>query len=454
MAESAGTGGRMRGLRAFWVVAAIIFGAGAGSALAQDRVLPQYSKDAHLGVLSCAGSTCHGAVEPWKNSTVLQNEYVTWQRQDKHAKAYSVLLDERSKRIARNLGLSQPAHQADLCLDCHADNAAVRSKTFQIADGVGCEACHGAATRWLGIHVSGQASHADNVAAGMYPTEDPVARAELCLSCHFGDRRKFVTHRIMGAGHPRMSFELDTFTAVQPAHYRVDEDYRKRKTVANPVKTWAVGQAMAWSKLMEAMADPKRNRDGIFPEFVLFDCHACHHPMSNLRWQPRASTGLGPGLPRISDANLIMLRVITAEIDPETAKLLRERSLALHQASTEGPEAMVAAAKSLKEIADKLVVAFAQHTFGRDEMQALMDGLISEGLAGEYVDYAAAEQATMAMSALISAMQQSGLANAEQVKTMNGALEKLYAAVAKDEEYRPANFTAALQDFQAAAPKF
>jgi hypothetical protein len=449
----------MRGLRALWAAVAVVAGFGAAglcaaSAQGQVRQLPQYGQDAHLGVLSCAGSTCHGAVEPWKNSTVLQNEYVTWQRQDKHAKAYNVLLDERSKRIARNLGLSQPAHQSAICLDCHADNAAARSKTFQLSDGVGCEACHGGAPRWLGIHVSGQASHSDNVANGMYPIEDPVARAELCLSCHFGDRQKFVTHRIMGAGHPRMSFELDTFTAVQPAHYRIDDDYRKRKNVANPVQTWAIGQAMAMSKLMEAMADPKRNRDGIFPEFVLFDCHACHHPMSNLRWQPRASTGLGPGVPRVNDSNIIMLHVITAQIDPETAKALRSRALALHHASTEGSEAMVTAAKALKEVADKLVVAFAKHNFGRSDMEALMNGLISEGLAGEYVDYAAAEQTTMAMSAIISAMQQSGLANEAQVKTMNAALEKLYTAVAKDEEYKPKTFVAALQDFQAAAPKF
>lgn len=445
----------MRSLRAVWfIVASFVAGIATVGAQGQGRQLPQYGQDAHLGVLSCAGSTCHGAVEPWKNSTVLQNEYVTWQRQDKHAKAYNVLLDERSKRIARNLGLSQPAHQADVCLDCHADNAAVRSKTFQLTDGVGCEACHGGAPRWLGIHVSGQASHQDNIAAGMFPTEDPIARAELCLSCHFGDQKKFVTHRIMGAGHPRMSFELDTFTAVQPAHYRVDDDYRKRKKVTSPVQTWAIGQAMAMSKLMEAMADPKRGRDGIFPEFVLFDCHACHHPMSNLRWQARASTGLGPGIPRVSDSNLIMLRVITTHIEPETGKLLRERSLALHRASTEGSDAMVAAAKSLKEIADKLVGVFARHNFGKTEIQALMNGLITEGLAGEFVDYAAAEQTTMAMSSLISAMQQTGMINEAQVKAMNTALEKLYAAVAKDEEYTPVSFTTALQEFQAAAPKF
>jgi hypothetical protein len=61
----------------------------------------------------------------------------------------------------------------------------------------------------------------------MYPTEQPEVRAKLCLSCHFGTEDKFATHRIMGAGHPRISFELDTFTEIQPAHFRVDEDYKE-----------------------------------------------------------------------------------------------------------------------------------------------------------------------------------------------------------------------------------
>ncbi len=99
-------------------------------AAAEEPVLPQYQPDIHLGVASCAGSTCHGAVEPWKGSNVLQNEYATWQRNDKHAKAYEVLLNDKSKRIAKNLGLKN-AHTAAVCLDCHSDNvpAKVRAKT-------------------------------------------------------------------------------------------------------------------------------------------------------------------------------------------------------------------------------------------------------------------------------------------------------------------------------------
>jgi len=172
------------------VVITIIMATLGFSVLANAQT-PQFGKDLHIGVTSCAGSTCHGATSPWENSTVLQNEYITWSQKDSHSKAYAVLRNDASKRIATNLGLPN-AHEADLCLDCHADNAPKekRGRFFQISDGVACEACHGGAQRWLGIHISGAANHQDNLNAGMYPTEDPVKRAELCLSCHFGDDKK------------------------------------------------------------------------------------------------------------------------------------------------------------------------------------------------------------------------------------------------------------------------
>ncbi|MEQ9640270.1 MAG: multiheme c-type cytochrome [Alphaproteobacteria bacterium] len=420
---------------------------------AQAQELPNFAEDAHVGVASCAGSTCHGAVQPAAKATVLQTEYITWQRQDKHANAYKVLLNDRSKRIARNLGL-EAAHTAKMCLDCHADNpTAQRGTQFQISDGVGCEACHGGAVRWLGIHVSGLADHAQNVENGLYPTEDPVARAKLCLSCHFGEQRKWLTHRIMGAGHPRVSFELDTFTAIQPAHYEVDEDYVKRKQVASGVQTWAIGQAIQVSELMEAMADPKMGRDGIFPELVLFDCHACHHPMSNLRWEPRASTGLQPGIPRINDSNLLMLRIIADAVAPDQGKKLREQTLALHQASVTGPEATVSAAKAVKATADALAGTFAGRSFSGDDVKKLLDGVVQNGLSGEYVDYAAAEQATMAVGSLLATWRKIGGLGEAQFNELNASLDAAFKAVENDESYRPAAYRSALQNFKAAVDK-
>src|SRR5690606_38327741 len=137
--------------------------------------------------------------------TIRQDEYVVWLQKDRHAQAYNVLMCERSKRIAQNLGLDN-AYEAKICLDCHADNVApaLRAPGFQIADGVSCESCHGGAENWLALHVSGKSDHAANVKAGLYPTDDVQARAKLRLSCHFVDKDRTITHRIMGAGHPRL----------------------------------------------------------------------------------------------------------------------------------------------------------------------------------------------------------------------------------------------------------
>jgi hypothetical protein len=109
-----------------------------------------------------------------------------------------------------------------------------------VTDGVGCEACHGPADKWIRSHTAPGATHADNVAKGMYPTEKPVEQAKLCLSCHVGDSSRFVSHRIMGAGHPRLSFELDTFAQLAPAL----QDRRRLAPAQGRlrrVRLWAIG---------------------------------------------------------------------------------------------------------------------------------------------------------------------------------------------------------------------
>ena len=83
--------------------------------------LPQDAPDTYLGVSSCAGAPCHGNVAA-VGKVVRQNEYSTWIAEDRHARAYEVLLNEPSQRIARNLALDQPASESPLCLDCHADH--------------------------------------------------------------------------------------------------------------------------------------------------------------------------------------------------------------------------------------------------------------------------------------------------------------------------------------------
>jgi hypothetical protein len=408
-----------------------------------QTILPQNAKDIHIGVTSCAGSTCHGATTPWAGSTVLQNEYMTWEQHDPHSKAYNVLLNKTSKKIAKNLGIAN-AHEAKICLDCHADNVPEnkRGRVFQLSDGVGCEACHGGGERWLGLHVSGVGTHQDNVKAGLYPTENPVKRAELCMSCHFGDETKFVTHRIMGAGHPRMSFELDTFTAVQPAHYKIDDDYRKRKVVANGMQTWAIGHAIALESRIDALLDTKRNRDGIFPELVLFDCQACHHSLMEQKWQPRTGTGLGPGVVRFNDSNLLMLQIILTNIDQQKGALLLQQTKMLHKSGTESETKFREAAKALKKTTAELVNLFSNYNFGKKDVVSLLNGLIKKANKAEFSDYAGAEQAVMGIGAVLSTADRMGMKSI--TKSTQKSLDKAFAALSKYDNWDYPGFKKAI----------
>lgn len=411
----------------------------------QHPPLPYQASVKSMGVVNCANSLCHGAVQPWKESHVLQNEYVTWSRVDKHARSYMVLFNEQSTRIARNLGLGK-ASEAKICLDCHAHNipADRRGERFKFEDGVSCEACHGPAEQWLPKHVEEGATHAGNLAAGLYPTADPSERARLCLSCHFGNGDRFVTHRIMGAGHPRMSFDLDTFSAVEPAHFKIDADWEKRNGMWDGVKVWAIGQALIVSDMMDVLADPKRGHDGLFPELVLFDCYACHHPMSDKRWVARVP-GLGPGAVRLNDSSQLMVRAIARVVDPALGDRIAETMVRLQQTVTGGGDA-IGLARSLKADMDELVARLNERTITEADMRAILAQLVNDGLNGQFHDYAGAEQATMAIGSVANFMYKKGFLKSAQ--DINRGLSSLQSAVANDERYSPAQFEAALRDFR------
>ncbi len=406
------------------------------------------SDDAHLGVASCKGSPCHGAATDTKKTLgILQSEYQTWQRYDKHAKAYTVLLSERGERIADNLGLGK-AETAPQCLACHADAVAVQQRgvEFHIEDGVGCESCHGGAERWLGPHVTGRVAHDELVRNfGLTATERPLERAQLCLTCHVGDTAHPISHRMMGAGHPRLAFELQTFSQIQPAHFLVDGKYRERKTAFAGVQFWAVGQALTLEKLAIALADRKPHGEGVFPELVLFDCDACHHPTGAPHWRKGGMSGLAPGLPHFNDANALMLRVIAARMAPDLAGALDRDLPALHRAVSLGEGNEDEAASKIAKSARQLAELLADRRFTSEDLRALMQSLTALAGGPDLAGYGAAEQCTMAFASLIDTLHQEGDVDSRHFADLKVALDQAYAATAKEESYDPAKFAAAAQ---------
>lgn len=410
---------------------------------AANETLPMQGDDTHLGVATCAGSNCHGSVKPFKTSPVDQNEYFTWERHDRHARAFETLQSAQSQRIARNMGLRK-ATEAEVCLNCHTDNvpASKRGARFLVSDGVGCEACHGGSERWLGPHVSGITTHADNLALGLYPTEDPAARAKLCLGCHQGDAQHPMTHEIMGAGHPPLVFELDTFTNIQPAHFTVDADYKQRKNAPSATTNWAVGQveaAVAYLGLVEAQASAS---SGMFPELYPFDCNACHHDMDSLRWAPGVSDK--PGQVRLRDAHLRNAADAIAVRDAKLADRWRDALGSLNAAAQQGTSQLEASARSFRTKLAQPALEAVGKTWSLSESRRLFAQLASQQTAVEGMGYTLAEQGAMALSVLASD------AAPGRQNELSAAIEALYGTVDERVDFVPADYAAAVRGLSAA----
>jgi hypothetical protein len=432
------------------VLGGFLLWAAAGAAKA-DSVTAAIFEHAHLGPATCASSTCHGANQRASGARILLNEYSVWQQTDPHAKSYATLAGKESRAIAAKLGLGDPT-TAPACLACHVDNppADKRGEKFLISDGVGCEACHGGAEQWISSHVDQSRPRSATLAEGLYPTEEPVARAKLCLSCHMGTPDRMITHEIMGAGHPRLSFELDTFTWLNP-HYEIDADYIERKGEFNGARDWAIGQGVAASNLLEILLDERRGWHGIFPELVLFDCHACHRPMSGKQWGPRPGTGLGPGVVRINDSNLVMYRHVLAVVDRSAADELGQATRALHQATLASRERTFAAARALRAKIEGSLPRVAAHGFGPETLGQVLGSMLRDAERGEFRDFAAAEQAALAAQSVVVAFESARQLSEEEAGPLRSAVDRLYSTVEQEDAYRMASFTDALRGLRATA---
>ncbi len=411
----------------------------ADSQEAIKQQLNQQSK--HMGVASCAASTCHGSTVLFADSNVLQNEFRTWNEQDPHARAYQTLLSPESKLMARKLGLAS-AETAEVCLACHADNVPKEwhGDDFQLSDGVTCETCHGGAENYLDSHTN--ATHQENLRAGLRETENPGVRAELCLSCHLGNHTdRKITHKIMGAGHPRLSFELNTFTGIQPAHYQVDEDYVRRKGEQNELQVWAIGQVVASQQLLTNI--DKFPNSGLFPELVHMDCLGCHQPMSKVDWKPNPLTKLSAGALRYNDAHLLMSYQLAKTISPELANEMLSNTQTLLSNGVSATANSKPVAKLLDNL--KLIRAgLEENPLTAAQGGEILDILIKNGLSAHHQGYAAAEQSAMAINSVVRVMikEQANYANKEAL--LEG-IETMFKAVNDAERYRAGVFVAGLR---------
>jgi hypothetical protein len=248
----------------------------------------------------------------------------------------------------------------------------------------------------------------------------------------------------MAAGHPRLAFELDTFTELwrtlgrQP-HFRNDAEYRERKSVPSHSYTWAVGLISEARLRLALIASSHFDGIGMFPELGFYDCHACHRSMKIVQWRrlPRHGTA-APGMPFINDGTFVMSLALASAIQPDSSADLEAALRRLHAAGTESVDSIRTAARGLDELLAQLDNAVTPARISSFESR-ILEAVLEAGADGNYLDYASAEQAFMAVQMLAIEL---------GYRELEAALDKLADSLNDDERYRPAQFTTLLDELR------
>ena len=412
----------------------------------------------YIGPGSCAATSCHGSVKPVAESRIFQNEYSTWILKDKHSRAFQALTGDIGQRMARILKLGSKAEEAPKCLVCHAlyTTPEQRGRSFDIAEGVSCENCHGPASAWLGPHTTREWTHEKSVALGMTDTRDVIHRTEKCLQCHLGTKEKFVDHEMIAAGHPDLYFELDSFSAVMPRHWKEARESAPGKPVEDAawvgVRDWSAGQAVQLRALMERLAwrakGERYDRKDAWPEYSELSCFACHHALGPAKdsWrQEHGYPGRRPGDPAWNDSRFAVFRLLVKQVDTASAAELEKQLTTVSQEMSKlNPDRNVAAgaAASAAPIAQRFAERLAAMKYDQSLTLHVLQSITENGEAISLADERAAEQAAMAVDSLYIAYSKDAKpANATEVRA---AINALFQQLENPSAYNADQFAAAL----------
>lgn len=124
-----------------------------------------------IGVKKCG--MCH-------KSEAKGNQLGQWEASP-HAKAFEVLASEAALKIGKEKGLEAPPQESAACLKCHVTGHGAKAElfeaSFEAAQGVQCESCHGPGGDYKSLKI--MKDRELSVAAGLI-----IPTAETCKQCH------------------------------------------------------------------------------------------------------------------------------------------------------------------------------------------------------------------------------------------------------------------------------
>jgi Cytochrome c554 and c-prime len=460
----------------------------------KDSEKPKTPSAHYMGTAAC--SLCHDNGSPrFHTNLVHLDEYHIWAADEKenrrtvdaHHLAYKALVSPRAKEIEQGMGRPDGwATTAESgCLNCHAANLRPdncdRSLNIaaELAQGIGCEACHGPASLWIDKHWK-RAEWRDDMQLSaeakqdrykVVNVRDPVARTELCLSCHLGNlaEGKFVTHEMFAAGHPPLPpFEIEALVDNMPPHWRPAAEKPAAVQTYLGFRPLARTRAVVLEGLIELRAsirlladqadgESRPAKTEIHPgisDFALYNCAACHHELViPSQRQERGYGGFAPGRPALRFWTLPLARLgleAAKSDDNKTGRTTLEALLSPLEAATSNspfgpPAAIHSAAQKVVADLDKSIKSLAEKGLDAAGAKRMLQHLCRLGSESP-LDYDSARQLAAAIQTIVA-----DLADKSDAK-MVAAVESLrqIAAVGSSAEFDPGSFRSKLKEIGAA----
>jgi len=240
----------------------------------------------------------------------------------------------------------------------------------------------------------------------MYDTKSMQLRADKCVSCHLQ-----IDAEMVAAGHPDLlAFELDTFSAQMPPHWR-------DKGPFTSTKAWATGQVISLREAAKQLGD----RSGA------------------------SGALLTDALGKVQGHGTVV-KILFGTVDPAVQKSVDADIAALTEAVGKSDKAKIAAtAKNLQSTMQAQAPKVAAREFDAAQTKKLLGDLAANGDAIGGVGMRAAEQAAMAMDRLYSAYSKSPGQKADA--NAGKALDAMFATLDDPKKFDAKAFSGATKSF-------
>ncbi len=466
-----------------------------GQPVAENKAITKHEALGNLHCIAChSGENCSSANAVYKSRKIDEfiklDEYTIWQTKDIHSKAYAALIpNETSGNVAakmqRNLGGKALIERVE-CLNCHANPTLMIKESIDekskllLAEGVSCEACHGASHDWVGKHFirdwRKEKPEDKWEKHGLVDLRDPQTRAEKCASCHIGNLKegKFVTHRMFAAGHPPLpAFEMNRYRDEQPPHAYKSADNKYFKTLDvndrnlfhfrpeteefSDVRSFAVGAVVAFRESVRLLMDEANDKshDGMTFDFSHLNCYSCHHELKLPSDRQKAGFAITPGRPAIRPLSRELFEAVARHAKGDAfAQRIEDKIRAFQMGFDVNPfgnrDKLSQSGKDLMALSDQILDAIRDKNFlydakATEKLYESMKRTIGERFtpAKGYLDYDTARQIVWGLEAVRASLTKNeGEYKAGDANAFKNVLElQLKNESAADRQKRIENFS-------------